>query len=94
MNTTYCMLLTAGLLAATPAMADREDDERPIRDATSAEQMRERPADARSRYPDTRIDQDEAARGNIEPPHEGSAMDMNDDTDDPNDSRLEMPRRR
>ena len=95
MNRTYCMLLAAGLLTGMgSAQAGAEGYERPARDATSTEQMRERPDDGPSRYPDTEIDKGPAARGNKEPPANGSAMDMNDETDNVNDSTLEMPRPR
>ena len=96
MNRTYCMLLAAGLLTGMgSAQAGAEGYERPARDATSTEQMRERPDNGPSRYPDTQIDKGPAARGNIEPQDSsGSAMEMNDETDNPNDSTLEMPRRR
>ena len=93
-NKTYCMLLAAGLLAAT-ATAFAADYERPARESPPSERMRERPDDVHSRYPDTEIDKGPAARGNIEPQDSsGSAMEMNDETDNPNDSTLEMPRRR
>ncbi len=92
-NKIYCLLLAAGLLAAaTTALA--ADYERPARESTPSERMRERPDDVHSRYPDTEIDKGPAARGNEEPPANGSAMDMNDETDNVNDSTLEMPRRR
>jgi len=94
MNRKLNLLLAAGLLAtALPATADDLDPARPSRESTSTEQMRERPDDVRSRYPSTEIEKSPAAQGNIEPPHEGSAMEMNDATDDVNDSTLEMPRR-
>lgn len=95
MNRTCCMLLSAGLLAAAlPAAAGDLDAARPSRESTSSEQMRERPDDTnRSRYPDTQIDKGPAAEGTIEPADDGSAMQMNDETDNPNDSTLEMPRR-
>ena len=92
-NKTYCMLLAAGLLAAA-ATAFAADYERPARESTPSERMRERPDDVHSRYPDTEIDKGSAARGNKEPPANGSAMDMNDETDNVNDSTLEMPRPR
>ena len=92
-NTTYRMLLAAGLLAAAiPAVA--ADYERPARESTPSERMRERPDDTHSRYPDTKIDKGPAAHGNEEPPQDGSAMEMNDETNNINDSTLEMPRRR
>ena len=92
-NKTYCMLLAAGLLAAA-ATAFAADYERPARESTPSERMRERPDDVHSRYPDTEIDKGPAAHGNKEPPANGSAMDMNDETDNVNDSTLEMPRPR
>ena len=47
-NRTYCMLLAAGLLAAT-ATAFAADYERPARESTPSERMRERPDDVHSR---------------------------------------------
>lgn len=86
-------LLTAALLGcSTLAMAGA--DTRPEHDGTATEQMRERPDNvpSRSRYPDTGIDKGPANANNVQPPDDGSAMDMNDLADGINDSELEMPR--
>jgi hypothetical protein len=86
-------LLTAALLCfSTLALAGA--DARPEPDGAATEQMRERPdnAPSRSRYPDTDIDKGPASVNKVQPPDDGSAMDMNDLADGVNDSELEMPR--
>ena len=92
MKTLTYTLLAAGVLCSA-SLALAAQDTRPERDSTTSEQMRQRPdSNTESRYPNTDIKRDPADMNRLDSPENGSAMDMNDTTNDVNDSSLEMPR--
>lgn len=92
MNTLPYTLLAAVMLCST-SLALAAQDTRPERDSTTSERMRQRPdSNSESRYPSTDIKRDSTGTDRMDSPENGSAMDMNDTTNDINDSTLEMPR--
>lgn len=92
MKTLSHTLLAAAVLCSA-SLASAAQDTRPERDSTSSEQMRQRPdSNTESRYPSTDLKRDPADMNRLDSPENGSAMDMNDTTNDINDSSLEMPR--
>lgn len=107
MKTLSSTLLTAALLcgaslasAGAPQAPRAPQAPAPVgRDGTATEMQqpgsvdaRQRPGDRQSRYSEAGIDKGPATANDMSPPQDGSAMDMNDTTNEINDSTLEMPR--
>ena len=91
MNKFLTTLLAAAAVLSTAGIAFAGPDAMPERDREAVDQLRQRPDETRSRYPDTGIDKGPSELSNTQPPENGHSMDMNDSTNDINDSTLEVP---